>query len=67
MPGLGRTLQQEWYEARYGDGFFHAFVQPGMTRVVQAAGRVIRGPEERGAVVLICRRFQQHAYRALLP
>lgn len=67
VPGLGRSLQQQWYEERYGDGFFHAFVHPGMTRVVQAAGRVIRGPEERGAVILICRRFLQAEYRGMLP
>ena len=67
VPGLGRALQQQWYEGRYGDGFFHTFIHPGMTRVVQAAGRVIRGPEERGAVILICRRFLQAEYRKMLP
>ena len=55
--GLERKLLQSWYEARYGQGFRYAFQVPGLARVVQAAGRVIRAPEDRGVVVLVDRRF----------
>jgi Rad3-related DNA helicase len=38
-----------------------------MTRVVQAAGRLIRSAEDRGVIALICRRFLRDPYSALLP
>ncbi len=66
-PGLDRKLQQSWLEERYGDGFERTFVAPGLSRVVQAAGRVIRAADEKGAVILLCRRFLQDPYRRYLP
>ena len=66
-PSAMLALRTAWWQERFDDGFALASVQPGMTRVVQAAGRVVRGPEERGAVVLLCQRFVQHAYASLLP
>lgn len=66
-PGLDRKLLSQWYETRFGDGFEYAYVQPGMTRVVQAAGRTIRNATDRGAVVLLCQRFLQHIYADFLP
>ncbi len=66
-PSAVLALRQAWWQERFDDGFALASVQPGMTRVVQAAGRVVRGPDERGAVVLLCQRFVQHAYASLLP
>jgi len=38
-----------------------------MIKVVQAAGRVIRSPEDQGVVVLMDDRFAQASVRALLP
>ncbi|MSQ03203.1 MAG: hypothetical protein EXR71_15150 [Myxococcales bacterium] len=66
-PELETKLLTEWYERRYDDGFGLASVHAGMTRVVQAAGRVVRSADERGAVVLLCRRFLQHELLAYLP
>lgn len=66
-PTLETQLLTEWNERRWDDGFGLASIQPGMTRVVQAAGRVIRRPEDRGAVVLVCRRFLQNELQAYLP
>ncbi|MBM4367348.1 MAG: hypothetical protein FJ102_14145 [Deltaproteobacteria bacterium] len=66
-PGLEQSLLQDYYERRFSDGFGLASIHAGMTRVVQAAGRVVRGPADRGAVVLVCRRFQQHAFQAYFP
>ena len=66
-PDLETQLLTDWYERRFDDGFGLASVQAGMTRVVQAAGRVVRGPEERGVVVLVCKRFLQHELQAYFP
>ncbi|MFZ5477889.1 MAG: ATP-dependent DNA helicase, partial [Myxococcota bacterium] len=66
-PSPERALVQAWYEERFDQGFELAYVQPGMTRVVQAAGRVVRGPEDRGLVVLLCQRFLRTEYARHLP
>ncbi len=65
--GLERRLLSAWFEERYGHGFRYAYQVPGMARVVQAAGRVIRTPSDRGAIVLIGRRFLQRDYQAFFP
>ena len=49
------------------DGDEIAYRQPAMTRVVQAAGRVVRSATDRGVVVLVDPRFANCAYRAFLP
>jgi DNA excision repair protein ERCC-2 len=66
-PSATLALRQAWWEDRFDAGFELASVRPGMVRVVQAAGRVVRGPEDRGAVVLLCSRFLQHGFAAYLP
>jgi len=65
--GLERDLIRSYCEERFGQGFRYASMIPGMTRVVQAAGRLIRGPTDRGVVVLIGRRFRWRDYAGLLP
>lgn len=69
LPGVGleRHLLQSWYQERYGHGFRYAFLVPGLCRVVQAAGRVIRTPEDRGAIVLLDRRFLLNEYQEFFP
>jgi Rad3-related DNA helicase len=57
-----RLLQQ-----RFNAGFDHAYLYPGLQKVVQAAGRVIRGPEDRGVLHLLDERFNRADVRALLP
>ncbi|MXY57038.1 MAG: hypothetical protein F4029_05325 [Gammaproteobacteria bacterium] len=49
------------------DGDEIAYRQPAMTRVVQAAGRVVRSASERGIAVLVDPRFSNATYRAFLP
>lgn len=71
-PGLPqfnteRQLLKEYYEETYGHGFSYAFLVPGMTRVVQAAGRLIRSETDRGVIVLIGRRFQDGRHARFLP
>lgn len=48
-------------------GFEFAYVYPGINRVLQASGRVIRSAKDRGAVLLIDRRFNSPLYRSMLP
>ena len=63
---VARKQIQVWYEQRYGQGFRYAWLVPGMSRVVQAAGRVIRTPTDVGTIVLIGRRFLHKDYFAFL-
>ena len=67
QANLSRRLMQQWYQERYQQGFRYAWLVPGMSRVVQAAGRLIRTPEDRGSVVLIGRRFLQRDYQSFFP
>lgn len=53
--------------ARFGQGDDYTYRIPGMIKVVQAAGRVIRSPEDQGVVVLMDDRFAQANVCALLP
>ncbi len=65
--GLERDLLRAHFEERHGEGFRYASLVPGLTRVVQAAGRLHRRPEDRGVIVLLDRRFRWRDIQALLP
>ncbi|HEY6324577.1 MAG TPA: helicase C-terminal domain-containing protein, partial [Thermoanaerobaculia bacterium] len=69
LPGLSleRQLLKDYYQERFERGFEYAFVVPGMTRVVQAAGRLIRSPHDTGIVALFDQRFLESPYRKHLP
>ena len=54
------------YDAQGEDGWFLTMTLPGMIRVIQAAGRLIRTPEDRGRLLLIDSRYTQPRIRALL-
>jgi Rad3-related DNA helicase len=54
-------------QAWCGDGFRYAYLYPGVQKVVQAAGRVIRTPQDQGVVHLLDERFGRGEVRALLP
>lgn len=54
-------------EAAFGAGYDYTYLYPGIQKVVQAAGRVIRTQEDRGVVYLIDDRFARPAVRELLP
>jgi DNA excision repair protein ERCC-2 len=66
-PDLVRELLRGRYEERFGDGFALAYGLPGMTRVIQGAGRLIRSEHDRGVVALFDRRFLAEPWRSLLP
>ena len=67
LPGLclERDLIRDHFQHR--DGFAYAYQFPGMNRVLQTAGRVIRTEQDRGVVLLIDDRFGQNRYRTLFP
>lgn len=54
-------------EAEFGNGYDYTYLYPGLRKVVQAAGRVIRTEEDRGVVYLIDDRFGRAEVAALLP
>jgi DNA excision repair protein ERCC-2 len=64
---LERDLIAERFSARGLEGYDFAYRFPGMNRVLQAAGRVIRTETDRGFVLLIDRRFGEARYRELFP
>jgi len=64
---LERELIRDYFTAHEVDGFAYAYMFPGMNRVLQAAGRVIRTPEDKGAVLLIDQRFGHRRYSNLFP
>lgn len=55
------------YDATLGDGFLYAYMIPGMQKVAQAVGRVIRTEHDRGVALLLDDRYGMAAYRRLCP
>jgi DNA excision repair protein ERCC-2 len=71
-PGLPKydfeqELMRQYFDERYGAGFEYAYLYPGMNRVVQSAGRVIRSETDRGIIVLLGERFARPEYSSLFP
>lgn len=71
-PGLPRMdvdqeLHRRHFDEQNGQGFEYTYLYPGMAKVIQAAGRLIRREEDRGVVVLVGKRFLQSRYAQLLP
>jgi DNA excision repair protein ERCC-2 len=64
---LEQKLLKDYYQDRFDRGFEYSFVVPGMTRVVQAAGRLIRSPQDTGVIALFDQRFLYAPYRDYLP
>ncbi len=68
LPGISfeRNLIRDFFN-RTGKGFDYAYKYPGITRVLQAAGRVIRTETDKGEILLIDTRFRNFGYSSLLP
>ncbi len=58
---------REHFEDRYQQGFEYAYLYPGMNRVIQCAGRVIRSETDTGVIVLLGERFSRRQYSRLFP
>jgi DNA excision repair protein ERCC-2 len=69
LPGISleRDLIRDYFTHSNGAGFEYAYMYPGINRVFQAAGRVIRTEYDRGAVLLIDQRFSTFRYTSLFP
>lgn len=69
LPGLSfeQDVIKRYFDQKNGKGFEYAYTYPGMNRVLQAAGRLIRTEEDRGQILLIDDRFATPRYRALMP
>ncbi len=69
LPGISleRELIREHFDRDTAEGFAFAYQYPGLIRVCQAAGRVIRSEDDRGVVILIDPRYARPEYLELLP
>ncbi|WP_342563423.1 ATP-dependent DNA helicase [Paenibacillus sp. FSL R7-0345] len=65
--GLERNLLRSYFQSQGKNGFDYAYVYPGMCKVLQAGGRLIRSESDNGVIVLADDRFLQQPYRHLLP
>jgi DNA excision repair protein ERCC-2 len=64
---LERNLIRDYFQQKTGSGFDYAYTFPGMNRVLQATGRVIRSETDRGVVLLLDARFAERRYQRLFP
>lgn len=62
-----QEILRRYYDEAGGTGFDYAYRFPGMNKVLQAAGRVIRTQEDRGVVLLLDDRFARTEYTRLFP
>ena len=62
-----QEMLRRYFDEKDGSGFDCAYRFPGMNKVLQAAGRVIRTEHDRGVVLLLDDRFAQEGYRRLFP
>ena len=62
-----REILKNYYDKHSENGFDYAFRYPGMNKVLQAAGRVIRTVEDKGIILLLDERFLQKEYDLLYP
>lgn len=62
-----RNLIKEHFQTKGKNGYDYAYVYPGMNKVLQAGGRLIRSEADRGTIVLVDDRFLSRQYQKLLP
>ena len=71
-PGLPafsmeQELMKKYFDFKWKKGFEYAYRNPGMMKVIQAAGRIFRSAIDRGFVMLIGHRFSTPYYKSVLP
>ncbi|MDC7302298.1 ATP-dependent DNA helicase [Agathobacter ruminis] len=62
-----QEILKNYYDSNDESGFDYAYRYPGLNKVLQAAGRVIRTTSDRGIMILLDRRFLSHEYKGLFP
>jgi Rad3-related DNA helicase len=64
---LERDIIRDYFQQTKSCGYEYAYLYPGMNKVMQAAGRVIRSEQDRGVILLIDERYNNQQYRNLFP
>jgi DNA excision repair protein ERCC-2 len=64
---LERNIIRHYFQEKLDAGYEYAYIYPGMNKVLQAAGRVIRTETDRGVILLMDERFSRQPYRDLIP
>jgi DNA excision repair protein ERCC-2 len=64
---LERDIIKEYFQKKNKQGYEYSYMYPGMNKVLQAAGRVIRSEEDRGIVLLLDERFSSSIYQNIFP
>ena len=67
MVCVEQEILKEYFDETIEHGFDYAYQYPGMNKVLQAAGRVIRTPEDKGVILLLDDRFLRRDYLELFP
>lgn len=69
LPQIGneREILKAYYDKKADEGFDYAYRYPGMNKVLQAAGRVIRTIDDRGVIALLDERFLESSNQRLFP
>ncbi len=62
-----REILREYFDSRNLSGFDYSYLYPGMNKVLQSAGRVIRTEEDQGIILLLDERFQGRQYQEMFP
>ena len=62
-----REILRDYFNKKDGSGFDTSYLNPGMNKVLQSAGRVIRTAEDKGIVLLLDERFNESRYRQGFP
>ena len=62
-----REILKNYFDGKGMRGFDYAYLYPGMNKVLQSAGRVIRTEEDRGVILLLDERFRGRQYRSVFP
>jgi DNA excision repair protein ERCC-2 len=69
MPLINRerNLMKLYYDQTQGNGFDYAYTYPGLNKVFQAGGRLIRTENDRGLLMLICKRYGEMRFKREFP
>jgi len=69
LPQIGfeRDLIKQHFSRSGKNGYDYAYVYPGLNKVLQAGGRLIRSETDTGTIILIDDRYLQEKYQSLLP
>ena len=67
MYGGYNNVLKSYFDEKFNNGFDYAYTYPGLNKVIQAVGRVIRTKTDRGVAILIDDRFTSYKYKKLYP